>query len=215
MNKGTRYKKVSRDMSIWGVVLVALVAVVLATGVRWYHLAGSPQNGPIGGPFTLIDQRGQVRSDKDFLGSYMLVYFGYTYCPDVCPVSLQTATDILDKLPQHLASQIIPVMISVDPERDTPEQLAQFIGNFHPRAVGLTGTPEQILEVSKAYRIVAKKSGEDENYLIDHTSMFFFMGPDGAYVDRFSSLAKPEAIAARLQSLMETKRVSAPPPWSR
>ena len=171
--------------------------------MRWYYLGGQEQLSSVGGPFELVDHTGELRSDKDFLGQYMLIYFGYTFCPDVCPVSLQAASDILDILPENMAGQIQPIMISIDPERDTPEQMSEYVANFHPRTVGLTGTPEQILEISKAYAVIAEKASDDENYLMDHTSMFFLIGPDGVYLDRFSSLADPEALALKIKQLIE------------
>ena len=199
----TRNNNKKKDKSLLTIAAIAVVALVWALGMRWYYLGGQEQLSSVGGPFELIDHTGELRSDKDFLGQYMLIYFGYTFCPDVCPVSLQAASDILDILPENMAGQIQPIMISIDPERDTPEQMSEYVANFHPRTVGLTGTPEQILEISKAYAVIAEKASDDENYLMDHTSMFFLIGPDGVYLDRFSSLADPEALALKITQLIE------------
>ena len=199
----TGHNKKNKDKSLMTIAIISVVALVWAFGMRWYYLGGQDQLTSVGGPFELVDHSGKLRTDKDFLGEYMLIYFGYTYCPDVCPVSLQAASDILDALPEGTAKRIQPIMISIDPERDTPEQMSTYVANFHPRTVGLTGTPEQILDISKAYAVIAEKSGDDENYLMDHTSMFFFIGPDGVYLDRFSSLADPNTLALKIKQLME------------
>ncbi|NVK19630.1 MAG: SCO family protein [Methylocystaceae bacterium] len=185
--------------------LIILVPILLAVGARWHMLFPETVEEPSGGPFTLVDHTGKVRSNTDFFGSYVLLYFGYTYCPDVCPVSLQATNDILDILPEDIAEQIIPVMISVDPERDTPEQMAQFVQNFHPRTIGLTGTVEQIQKVSQDFQVISEKSGTDDSYLIDHTSIFFLIGPKGALLKRFPSLLAPETIASQIQEFLSTR----------
>ena len=115
----------------------------------------------VGGPFTLTDHTGRRVTDKDFRGQHLLVFFGFTYCPDVCPSGLQVMTAALEELGPK-AEKITPIFISVDPERDTPEQLALYVSSFHPRLVGLTGTPEEIQQVAKAYRVYYKKV-EDES----------------------------------------------------
>ena len=115
----------------------------------------------VGGPFTLTDQDGKKVSEKDFLGKYMLVFFGYTYCPDICPTELQVMTAALDSMGPE-AEKIQPVFVSVDPERDTPEVLKSYVENFGPRLVGLTGTPEEIAAVAKAYRVYYAKAGKPD-----------------------------------------------------
>ena len=118
----------------------------------------------------------------------MLVFFGFTYCPDVCPTALQVMAAALDKLGPK-AERITPVLITVDPERDTPAQLASYVKSFHPRLVGLTGTPAEIDAVAKAYRVYVKKVPDPKStagYTIDHSSIIYVMGPDGAYRTHFT-----------------------------
>jgi len=158
----------------------------------------------VGGPFELVDQNGERRRDSDFRGRYMLVYFGYTYCPDICPTTLlamSRALELLSESAPEAARQVVPVFITVDPERDTVATMAAYAPSFHPDLVALTGTPEEIAAAAKAYRVYYVKV-EDESagtYLMDHSSFIFLMGPDGAYRTHFDHLAGPEDIAAGLK----------------
>ncbi len=150
----------------------------------------------IGGPFTLTDHNGQTFTDADFAGKLTLVYFGYTLCPDVCPTTLQTVAQALDLLGED-ANGVQGLFISVDPERDTPEVLADYVPHFHEQITGLTGTAEQIAEVAKMYRVYFAKSETDDTseYLMDHSSILYLMGPDGGYLTHIAHGATPEAIA--------------------
>jgi protein SCO1 len=144
----------------------------------------------IGGPFTLVDQSGKTVTDKDFRGRYMLVFFGFTHCPDVCPAELQVMADALGQLGPK-AAEIVPVFITLDPERDTPEAVGAYVKNFGPNFVGLTGSPEQIAAVAKAYRVAFSKfypNGEDDksNYSIDHSTLLYLMDKNGDYVAHFN-----------------------------
>ncbi len=149
---------------------------------------------PIGGPFELVDGKGARRTEADFKGQYLLIYFGYTFCPDICPITLQTMSKAIERLGEK-EKLVTPIFITVDPERDTVEQIGLYVSSFHPRFVGLTGTPEQIAAAAKAYRVYYAKSGEDEHYLVDHTSILFFMGPDGRFLHHFRHADGPEKIA--------------------
>lgn len=161
---------------------------------------------PIGGPFTLVDHTGKTVNDSDFRGSYMLIYFGYTYCPDVCPMELAKMTRALDMLDERSIplTHLQPVFITVDPERDTVEQMARYVSLFHPRLVGLTGSVDQVRQATDAYRVYARKSGDIDSdaYLMDHASMVLLMGPDGEFVDFFSSRETAEDIALALEDLL-------------
>lgn len=142
------------------------------------------QGAAIGGPFTLTDQDGRRVSDSDFDGKYRLVYFGFSYCPDVCPVDLQLVGQAMRQLEAsdpNIAAKIQPIFISVDPERDTPAVLKEFVGAFHPRLMGLTGSPEEIAEVAKRYGIYFAKVGDEgaENYLVDHSRTLLLFGQEG------------------------------------
>lgn len=156
----------------------------------------------IGGPFTLTDQNGKTVTDADFTGRYRIVYFGYTYCPDVCPTDLTkigAALRTLDKQAPRTAQKIVPLFISVDPERDTPAQLKQYVGNFYPRLVGLTGTPQAIAQVAKAYAIAYMKQPTPPGYLMGHTQVAYLMGPDGKPITSLPLEKDPPAIVAELE----------------
>lgn len=141
----------------------------------------------IGAPFTLADQDGKAVSWDSFKGRYRLVYFGYTYCPDVCPVDLQRimqAYSRFEKADPVRAAKVQPVMISVDPVRDTPAVMKTYVAAFHPRLVGLTGTEEQIAKVAKDFVVIYNREGEKgaKDYLVSHSRTPYLFGPDGAPV---------------------------------
>jgi protein SCO1 len=143
----------------------------------------------IGGPFTLVGRDGKTVTDRAFRGKYMLVFFGFTHCPDICPAELQVLSAALDELGPK-ANEIIPIFITLDPERDTPPVVTGYVMNFSPRFVGLTGSPEQISEAAKAYRVTYSKFQEDEtkpdDYSIDHSALVYLMGKDGEYLTHFA-----------------------------
>jgi protein SCO1/2 len=143
----------------------------------------------IGGPFTLVGRDGKTVTDRAFRGKYMLVFFGFTHCPDICPAELQVMSAALDALGPK-ANEIIPIFITLDPERDTPPVVTGYVMNFSPRFVGLTGSPEQIAEAAKAYRVTYSKFQEDEtkpgDYSIDHSALVYLMGKDGEYLTHFA-----------------------------
>jgi len=140
----------------------------------------------VGGPFTLIGEGGRTVTDRDFRGRHMLVFFGFTHCPDICPAELQVMAASLGELGDK-AKDVVPIFITLDPERDTPEVVANYVKNFGPEFVGLTGTPEAIAEAAKAYRVAYSKftpEGAEAgyNYSIDHTALVYLMGPGGEFV---------------------------------
>ena len=163
-------------------------------------------NGP-GGPFILTSHLGEKVSSHDFLGKYMMVYFGYSYCPDVCPLELQKLTSSLLALEAegYDTSTIQPLFISVDPERDTPETLKDYIPLFHPSLIGLTGTVEEINDAASKYKVYfAKRESDDiDGYLMDHLSVIFFMDKNGNYKQLFTAKNKPEDIADTLRPLLK------------
>jgi len=181
------------------VLLLAIVAGVLLYTPFGRHLWQSETGiALIGGPFHLVDQNGQARSDADFHGQYLLVFFGYTNCPDVCPTTLQTITTAMDKLGGD-AAKVTPVFITVDPERDTPAVLKAYAANFTPRLVALSGNPDAIAAAAKVYRIYYKKVGEGADYSMDHTALVYLMGPDGNYLAHFSNEATADDIVKDLR----------------
>ena len=160
----------------------------------------------IGGPFTLTDQDGKTVTEADFLGKPMLVYFGYSYCPDVCPFALQMMASALDTLGED-KGRIQPVFVSVDPERDTPENLAQYVrsASFPDGLIGLTGTPEQIKAMAGNYAVYYKKVGEGDDYIMDHTSAMFLMDKKGKYVAVFTHSSSVDDIAKCLRRHLDGK----------
>ncbi len=142
------------------------------------------EGASIGGPFTLVDQNGKTVRDSDFAGQYRLVYFGYSFCPDICPVDLQKLMRGLaafEKAAPERGANIAPIFITIDPARDTPEALKPFVARYHPRLVGLTGTPEQVAAAAKAYVVTYHKveGSAPDRYLMAHSQLAFLMDPAG------------------------------------
>ena len=158
----------------------------------------------IGGPFTLVNQDGRTVTDRDFAGKYRIMYFGYTFCPDVCPTDAATigrAVAEIDADDADLARRIVPVFVTVDPDRDTPKVLKSFTAAFHPRMIGLTGTPVQIAAVSKAYGVFAGK-GEMQpggGYLVNHSRTTYLMDPDGKPLALLPTEQGPHAVATEIK----------------
>jgi protein SCO1/2 len=188
-------------------VLLLLVAAALG-GFLWLKGDQVPQLGKnmvtgriaVGGPYALIDQDGKPRASTDFAGKYQLIYFGYTFCPDVCPTTLALMAATLEKLGTD-QDRIVPVFITIDPERDTPDVLKKYTAAFGPRFVGLTGTPDQIAKVEKEFRVYAKKGPvENGTYAMDHSSVMYLMGPDGKLVSFYDEATTPEDLAQKLKT---------------
>lgn len=157
---------------------------------------------PLGGPFTLTNQDGQRVTEIDFRGRFMLVYFGYTYCPDVCPTELNTIALAMKTLGSE-AREVVPIFITVDPERDTPTVLKTYLASFGSEFVGLTGSLQEIAAAAQAYRVYYKKEAEGsdpENYSVDHTSLLYLMGKNGKIVALFRTGATPDDLAAGIRA---------------
>lgn len=220
-------------------LIFAVGGILLAAAAAWLYLTGDnssevatsdpkqetfaePGSVPIGGPFTLTDYTGKTVTDKDFRGKYLLVFFGFTRCPDVCPTTLNEIAVTLDRLGGE-ASAVLPLFISVDPERDTPSSMAEYVKALHPRIVGLTGSKEQIAAVTKEFRVYyekisaaqyygtdsnggtkegAEKSLEDD-YLISHQGNTYLMSPKGEYLTHFAYGTKPEEMAETIRKAIE------------
>ena len=185
---------------------VALVSLVLTVAVGAFALwrdFGRSNETLVGGGFSLVDQHGQPRTDQDFRGRFMLVFFGFTNCPDICPVGLQTMSGALDLLGPK-AEPVTPIFITVDPARDTSAVLRDYIVDFHPRLVALTGSAEAIGSVARAFRVYyAKATGttapsDPADYLMDHTARIYLMGADGSYVTSFEPGISARDMADRL-----------------
>ncbi len=164
---------------------------------------GTPQ---IGGPFTLVNQDGQTVTQESFDGKYLLIYFGFTYCPDVCPTDLAKMAAAMDALGDD-AKKVQPIFITIDPERDTPEQIKLYIQQFDPRLVGLTGSPEQIAAAAKAYRAQydkVKDPSAEGGYTMEHTPYIYFMSPDNKFLTFFvGTRATPEEMAKAMKAKMD------------
>ncbi len=158
-----------------------------------------------GGPFELVDHTGAARTDKDFRGRHLLIAFGYTSCPDVCPTTLQTIADALDAI-GPLAEAVQPAFVSVDPDRDRSDDLADYVAAFHPRLVGLTGSEAQVRAAAKAYRVhrtkVVAPGTAPDDYLVNHSSLIYLMGPDGKFVTLFTLRTDSESMAATLRKYL-------------
>jgi protein SCO1/2 len=162
-----------------------------------------PQGMVLGGPFSLVNQEGRAVTERDFAGRWLLVYFGFTYCPDVCPTELGTIAAALDAM-GAAGERVTPVLISVDPQRDTPAQLADYVSRFHPRMQGLTGTPEQVAAAARAYRVFYSRVQRPNmtDYTMDHSSFIYLVGPDGRVRSLFRPETTPEAIAGAVAAQM-------------
>lgn len=178
----------------------ALLAACSAGGREAPPLAGAR----LGGPLNLVDQDGKRVSERDFAGQYRVIYFGYSYCPDVCPTDLQkvaSAMKLLEAQAPALAKRVTPIFVTVDPERDRPAQVKQFVRNFHPRLVGLTGTPAEIAKVEKDFAIYARKQpgSTPGSYLMDHSTAVYLFDPQGKPLAILPSDQGPAAMATEIE----------------
>jgi protein SCO1/2 len=164
--------------------------------------AGTLLARAIGGPFRLVDQDGKTVTDADLKGKWSLVYFGYTHCPDACPTALNDIAIALDELGSK-RSAVRPVFITVDPERDTPEVLKAYVTAFDAPILALTGTPEEVAQAAKGYRVYYAKHPEaGGDYSMDHSSVIYVMDPEGRFTASFTHQSAPEEIAERLKKLL-------------
>lgn len=183
-----------------------LLTLALALGAC---SAGTGETPPladarIGGPLDLVTQDGKRLGEAALAGKYRLIYFGYSYCPDVCPVDLQklmAGYRLLERSDPQVAAKLQPIFVTVDPERDTPQQLKTFVNAFHPRLIGLTGSPAEIAKVAKEYAIYFNREGAAgrKDYLVNHARIAYLFGADGKPIALVPHDETPEAIAAELK----------------
>ncbi len=198
-----------------GLAVVAVAGLLGGTAfVAWQQRANDPfadcrtsvvagGGGDIGGPFTLVDENGKTVTDKDVLAKPSLVYFGYSFCPDVCPLDGARNAEAVDLL-KAKGLDVTPVFISIDPERDTPAVLKDFTANLHPDMIGLTGTPEQVQAASRAYKTYFKKQDSgDQYYMMDHSTFTYLMLPGSGFADFFTRDDTAEQIATRAACFIE------------
>lgn len=196
--------------------VVALVVAVFGLGA-WLNfqtddpaetspVPGMVVNVDIGGPFELTDHTGARFSSDAFAGDYALVYFGYTFCPDICPTELGQMAIAIDEL-GDAGARVRPVMITIDPERDTPEVLSEYVPLFHERLVGLTGTEQEIRDVATRYRVFYRRFEDPgyTEYLMDHSSFVYLIGPDGNIAAMFRYGTPPEEMASTIRQHMRTQ----------
>ncbi|MEQ9518263.1 MAG: SCO family protein [Parvibaculum sp.] len=193
-------------VSVGGLLAASLLAILL---LMPSNDEGQPSRSSgvalVGGPFELVAHTGKTVTQADFAGQYMLIYFGFTFCPDVCPTELQVMSSALDILGDEGAN-VTPILITIDPERDTVDAMARYVANFHPRLLGLTGTPEQIATAASAYRVYYQKVTDEASaaaYTMDHSSVVYLMGPDGTFIKHFGPGTSPEKMAKTIANLIE------------
>lgn len=199
---GAAGRGMMRGLLIVCVLVLAGIAGVAA--VQWLAPRGEQAGGPvaIGGPFALTDQDGRAVTEQSYAGELMLVYFGYTNCPDICPTGLQTIAIAMDELGEA-GKAVRPILITVDPERDTPAALKEYVQAFHPRLVGLTGSPEQIAKVAREYRVYYQKAelkGSSLGYAVDHSGFMYLMDGRGRYLAHFRHDISPGELAQRIRA---------------
>lgn len=186
--------------------VLGLAAAWLAGLAGWVETPWTPPAGEaaIGGPFTLLDGSGRTVTDRDFRGKVRLVYFGYTWCPDVCPTDLQRMAATLDLLGAE-GSRVAGIFITIDPERDTPARAAEFAALFHPAITGLSGPPEAVAGAVAAYRVHRQRmdtGGGPDGYLMEHSAFTYLMDRRGRFVRVFGHQNTPEQIAAAVRDLL-------------
>lgn len=185
-------------------LLVSAVAVVAAAGIGASYVLNNKKVADtlaVGGPFKLIGTDGQEVTEAVLKGKYALFYFGFTFCPDACPTALNTFSLVLNKLGPD-ADKIQPVFISIDPARDTPVAMKEYLGSFDPRIMGLTGTPEAIAETAKSFRVYYAKQGDGEFYLMDHSTAIIVMNPDYHYAGVLAGNMQPDEMVTRLKEII-------------
>lgn len=182
--------------------LVACLVLLLAAGgaLMLVDRGADRQGGGIGGPFALMDGDGHEVTDRSFRGKWMLVYFGYTHCPDACPTALNTMANALDVKGLH-KENVALVFITVDPERDTPAVVKDYVGAFDAPITALSGSRAAVDQAMREYRVYAARHDTKDGYDMDHSSIIYVMDPKGAFVANFTHETSPEQIAAKLKAL--------------
>ena len=199
-----------RNLLLAGLLLLAAIAA----GIAFVTLQGEGEQGstaedevPIGGPFELIDQNGDTVTQETYAGRLMLMYFGYTYCPDICPTGLALMSAAYDELTPEQRERVVPIFVTVDPERDTQPAMADYVSLFHEKLQGLTGSREAIDAVKAAYRVYAKKAeGEDRattDYLVDHSTFTYLMDGENRYLTHFSHGTPAKEMAATIARYLD------------
>ncbi len=197
--------------------ILATVVLAIGLGAMWLLTRGGADDkyaqcrssqiaggsAAIGGPFELLNAKGETVTDKDVITEPTLVYFGYTFCPDVCPFDMSRNVDTIDLLAER-GQSVTPLFISIDPDRDTPEVVGDFAFNLHERVIGLTGSPEQIKAASKAYKTYYKPQDKsDEYYLVDHSTFTYLMTPEDGFLEFFKRDETAEQMADKIGCFLD------------
>jgi protein SCO1/2 len=201
-------KRANRRLLALMVAMMAVVAVGIVT--LWYVVENGPRDPgyataatpSIGGPFSLIDQTGQPVTDKTYAGRYQLIYFGYTFCPDACPTELQIMAQAIETLGPN-GGKVQPIFITIDPARDTPKQLANYVPQFDKRLVGLTGSPQQIADVAREFKVYYAKADDTPAYAMNHSSFVYLMNPEGRFLTVFPSDMDGDKMASEILTYMK------------
>jgi cytochrome oxidase Cu insertion factor (SCO1/SenC/PrrC family) len=211
---GAMTKPADRSNRSLLILMVAMMAIVAVAVVTMWHIVASGPRDPgygasgspaIGGAFSLTDQNGAAVTDKTYDGSYRLIYFGYTFCPDACPTELQVMAQAIEAM-GPAGDKVQPIFITIDPARDTAKQLAGYVPLFDKRLVGLTGTPEQIAAAAKAYKVYYAKADQPgvdaKSYGMNHSSFVYLMDPKGKFLTVFSSDMDSDKMASEIRRYM-------------
>ncbi len=198
----------SNKIILIGILVLSLTAIL--AGMLSQLRSGGTSNPSLiavtddafGGPFSLTNHLGQKITEKDFDKTYRLMYFGFTFCPAICPTELSKITAALNSMDKELAAQVTPIFVTVDPERDTVEKLKPYVEMFHPSLVGLTGTPDEIKDMLKTFKVYAAKVDDPalSEYTMDHSSFIYFIAPDGRLFHIFKMEDKADIMASVMTS---------------
>lgn len=195
----------SKPKIIFAAILMVFAALVASLTFMLPELSSkSSGTALIGGPFTMINQKGETVTDQTYAGKYTLLFFGFTFCKDVCPTELQVMTAALAQMGAD-ADKIAPLFVSVDPDRDTPAVMASYVSSFDKRLQGLTGSPEQVAAIAKAYHVFYKKIPNPENpndYEMDHSPILYLMSPDGKFLKYFAYSTDAKGLAETLEKVL-------------
>ncbi len=190
----------------FAILAVAAFALAVAGVAAWIVVGrnSSADNATvqIGGPFALVNQDGETVTDKTYDGRYRLIYFGYTFCPDACPTELQIMAQALDEL-GPAGEKVQPIFVTIDPDRDTPKQLKDYVPAFDKRLVGLTGTPAQIAQIAREYKVYYARADQSAAYAMNHSSFVYLMNPDGRFLTVFSADTDADAMASKIRRYMQ------------
>lgn len=197
---------------LWCLLAAALAVLAAAAAWQWWEERQPPvaqQTGraAISGDFSLVDHTGKRVTDEDFRGQWLLAFFGFTHCPDVCPTTLNWIAQVMNEL-GSAADRVQPLFFTVDPERDTPKAIAGYVSVFHPRIVGLTGTLEQVREAAQSYRTHFSKVEQEnapDGYTMAHAGFVYLMTPEGKFERLFSHDDKPEDVAAQITNRIQAR----------